>query len=132
MNLAPDSPPEDEINLLDLLIVLAKHKIMILSVTFAAALLALGYALWLPNIYTGTAKILPPQQNQSSASAMLGQLGGLAGLAGGAMGIKNALTSSAPKPVNPPAIWDAKNIPSRNALAGGAGKPPTPTGVRGR
>ena len=50
----------------------------------------------------------------------------------GAMGIKNALTSSAPKPVNPPAIWDAKNIPSRNALAGGAGKPPTPTGVRGR
>jgi uncharacterized protein involved in exopolysaccharide biosynthesis len=35
-------PPEDEINLLDLLIVLAKHKKMILSVTFAAALLAVG------------------------------------------------------------------------------------------
>ena len=41
------------------------------------------------NVYTGTAKILPPQQGQSSASALLGQLGGLAGLAGGAMGIKN-------------------------------------------
>lgn len=62
---------------------------MILSVTFVAALLAVAIALWLPNIYTGTAKILLPQQNQSSASAMLGQLGGLAGLAGGAMGIKN-------------------------------------------
>jgi uncharacterized protein involved in exopolysaccharide biosynthesis len=80
---------EDEINLLDLLIVLAKHKKMIISVTFVAALIALGISLLLPNIYTGTAKILPPQQSQSSASALLGQLGGLAGLAGGAMGIKN-------------------------------------------
>jgi tyrosine-protein kinase Etk/Wzc len=90
-NLEPVSlpPVEDEINLLDLLIVLAKHKKMILSVTVVAALLAIGYALWLPNIYTGTVKILPPQQNQSSASALLGQLGGLAGLAGGTMGIKN-------------------------------------------
>ena len=91
MNLEPVviPPTEDEINLLDLLIVLAKHKKMILSVTFVAALLAVGYALWLPNIYTATAKILPPQQSQSSASALLGQLGGLAGLAGGAMGIKS-------------------------------------------
>jgi tyrosine-protein kinase Etk/Wzc len=47
----------------------------------------------MPNIYTGTTKILPPQQNQSAAVAMLGQLsgqlGGLGGLAGGALGIKN-------------------------------------------
>src|SRR5487761_2017028 len=83
------APEEDEINLIDLLIVLAKHKKMILSVTLAAALLAVGVSLLLPNIYTGTAKNLPPQQNQSSASAMLGQLGGLAGLAGGAIGIKS-------------------------------------------
>ena len=62
---------------------------MILSVTCVAALLAAGISLLLPNIYTGTAKILPPQQNQSSASALLGQLGGLAGLTGGAMGIKS-------------------------------------------
>jgi tyrosine-protein kinase Etk/Wzc len=81
--------PDDEINLLDLLIVFAKHKKMIFGVTFVAALLAVGISLLLPNIYTGTAKILLPQQNQSSASALLGQLGGLAGLAGGAMGIKN-------------------------------------------
>ena len=81
--------PDDEINLLDLLIVLAKHKAMILKVTLGAALLAVGVALLMPNVYTGTARILPPQQAQSSASALLGQLGGLAGLAGGAMGIKN-------------------------------------------
>ena len=83
------TPEDDEINLLDLLIVLAKHKKRIIGATFAAALLAVGYALSLPNIYTGSTKILPPQQSQSSASAMLSQLGGLAGMAGGSLGIKN-------------------------------------------
>ena len=82
----PVLPEDDEINLLDLLIVLAKHKKRIIGATFAAALLAVGYALSLPNIYTGSTKILPPQQSQSSASAMLSQLGGLAG---SSLGIKN-------------------------------------------
>jgi uncharacterized protein involved in exopolysaccharide biosynthesis len=86
---APQEMPDDEISLLDLLIVLAKHKAMILKATLGAALLAVAVTLLLPNVYTGTARILPPQQGQSSASALLGQLGGLAGLAGGAMGIKN-------------------------------------------
>jgi len=80
---------EDEISLLDLLIVLAKHKIMIMGVTIAAALISIAYALNLPNIYTGTTKVLSPQQSQSSASALLSQLGGLAGAAGGSLGIKN-------------------------------------------
>ena len=82
---------DDEINLLDLLIVLARHKKMILSVTFGAALLVAGISMLLPNIYTGTAKILPPQQGQSSTSALLSQLGGgaLAGAAGGALGLKD-------------------------------------------
>lgn len=83
------SQAEDEISLFDLLIVLAKHKKMIISVTFIAALIAIGYSLSLPNIYTGTTKILPPQQSQSSASALLNQLGGLAGMAGSSLGIKN-------------------------------------------
>jgi len=85
----PRQADDDEIDLLDLLIVLAKHKKMIIGVTFVAALLAVGSALLMTNIYTGTAKILPPQQNQSSASILLSQLGGLAGLAGGSLGIKN-------------------------------------------
>lgn len=85
------TPPDDEINLLDLLIVLAKHKKMIMLVTFAAALLAVGVSLLMPNIYTGTAKILPPQSSQSSSinSIMLAQLGGLTGAAGAAMGLKD-------------------------------------------
>src|SRR5450631_4172017 len=83
--------PDDEISLLDLIIVLAKHKKMIMLVTFAAALLAVGFSLLMPNIYTGTAKILPPQSSQSSSvnSIMLSQLGGLAGAAGGALGLKD-------------------------------------------
>ena len=83
------TPVQDEINLLDLLIVLAKHKKMIVKATIAAALLAIGISLLMPNSYTATTKILPPQQSQSSASAMLSQLGGLAGMAGSSLGIKN-------------------------------------------
>lgn len=82
-------PQEDEINLLDLLIVLAKHKKLILGLPFAAALLAAAVSLLMPNVYTATARILPPQQGQSTASAMLGQLGALVGAAGGSLGLKN-------------------------------------------
>jgi uncharacterized protein involved in exopolysaccharide biosynthesis len=82
-------PEDEEISLLDMLLVLAKHKSMILRFCLAAALLAVMVALLLPNTYTGTARILPPQQSQSSASALLNQLGGLAGIGGGSLGIKN-------------------------------------------
>lgn len=82
---------DDEISLLDLLIVLAKHKKLVLGLPCIVALLAVGISLLLPNIYTGTTKIMPPQQSQSGASAMLAQLGGLAGLAGGAIKSPNDL-----------------------------------------
>src|SRR6266516_5010072 len=73
----------DEINLLDLFIVLAKHKRVVLGFPVIAAITALVISLLLPNIYTGTARILPPQQNASATSALLNQLGGaLGGLAG--------------------------------------------------
>lgn len=81
---------EDEVSLLDLLIVLAKHKWLVLGLPGAAAIVSVIVALSLPNIYTGTTKILPPQQTQST-SAVLAQLGNLAGLVGGgaASGLKN-------------------------------------------
>ena len=86
----------DEISLLDLLIVLAKHKWLVLGLPFVAAILAAIYSFTLPNIYTATTKILPPQQNQSGAAALAAQLGGLAGVAGvagvagGALGIRSS------------------------------------------
>src|SRR5687768_22691 len=83
------STEDNEFNLLDLLIVLAKYKLMIAVVTLTAAVLSVIWALLLPNIYTGTAKLLPPQQNQTSAAMLLGQLGGLASIAGGSVGLKN-------------------------------------------
>ena len=89
---APDTPPpqkDEEISLLDLLIVLAKHKKLVLGLPFAVAVLAAGVSLLMPNVYTATARILPPQQSQSTAAAMLGQLGALAGAAGSSLGIKN-------------------------------------------
>jgi uncharacterized protein involved in exopolysaccharide biosynthesis len=85
---------EDEISLLDLLIVLAKHKRIVLGVPLVAGIVAAIVSLLMPNIYTGTARILPPQQSASAASALLNQLGGglggLLGAAGGsALGIRN-------------------------------------------
>src|SRR6266511_4298909 len=83
-------PADDEVSLLDLLIVLAKHKRLVLGLPAAAAVVAVAFKKKLPNIYTGTTKVLPPQQTQST-SAVLAQLGSLAGLAGGAVaaGLKN-------------------------------------------
>src|SRR2546422_4896602 len=94
-----DAPAEenafagDEVSLLDLLIVLAKHKRIVLGVPFIAGIAAAIVSFLLPNIYTGTTRILPPQQSASAASALLNQLGGalggLGGLAGGALGVRN-------------------------------------------
>ena len=79
----------DEISLLDLAIVLAKHKKLILGLPLVAAIIAVIVTLLMPNIYTGVTRILPPQQSQSTAAAMLIQLGGLADIAGQSLGIKN-------------------------------------------
>lgn len=78
---------DDEISLLDILIVLATYKKLILGGTGLVAVAAVVISLLLPNIYTATTTILPPQQAQSSASAMLGQLVG--GGAASALGLKN-------------------------------------------
>jgi uncharacterized protein involved in exopolysaccharide biosynthesis len=84
---------DDEISLLELLIVLAKHKRIVLGVPLAAGIVAAIVSLLMPSMYTGTTRILPPQQSASAASALLNQLGGalggLAGLAGGALGVKS-------------------------------------------
>src|SRR6266496_2094545 len=90
---APISSDDDEVSLLDLLIVLAKRKRTVLGIPFVVAIAAVIISLLLPNIYTGTTRILPPQQSASAASALLSQLGGavggLGGAASGALGIRN-------------------------------------------
>ena len=59
--------PEDEIDLLDLLIVVAKNKKMIIRNTLVAALIAVAVSLLMPKIYTASTTIMPPQPGQSSA-----------------------------------------------------------------
>lgn len=80
---------ESETNLLDVLIILARNKYLIIGIPAVFAIVSFVIAQMMPNIYTGTSKILPPQQAQSGSSALLGQLGALGGLAGGSLGLKN-------------------------------------------
>jgi uncharacterized protein involved in exopolysaccharide biosynthesis len=80
---------EDEINLLDYIIVLAKRKKLILSITFGAAVITAIISLIMTPIYRAETKILPPAGGSSSALALLGQMGGgLSDLAGGVLGVK--------------------------------------------
>jgi tyrosine-protein kinase Etk/Wzc len=84
------SPRDDEeISLLDIAIVLAKHKKLILGLPILAAVITAGITLLMPNWYTATVKLLPPQQSQSNAVAILGQLGAISGGASTALGLKN-------------------------------------------
>lgn len=88
-NVTAPQETEDEISLLDLLIVLAKHKRLLLGLPAAFATLALAYGLLAKPVFEAKTTLLPPQQQQSSAASMLASLGGLAGGAGAALGIKN-------------------------------------------
>ncbi len=85
----PTDPDDGETSLIDLLNVLLKHKILILVLPIATAIIVAGYSLTLAPIYTANTKILPPQQNQSAASSLLAQLGGGGFLAGVVPGLKN-------------------------------------------
>jgi|ERR1019366_710528 uncharacterized protein involved in exopolysaccharide biosynthesis len=79
-----------EVDAIAVLQVLANNKMRILKITLAAALLALIVSLLLPKMYTATTTVLPPQQNQSTATAMLGQLGAIAGLRSADLGLQNS------------------------------------------
>jgi uncharacterized protein involved in exopolysaccharide biosynthesis len=82
---------EDEINLLDYMIVMAKRKWLIAGITLFAAVITAVVSLRMPPIYKAETKILPPQQGSSMTTQMLSQLGGLAGLVGGAAKTPNEL-----------------------------------------
>ncbi|UPU37621.1 Wzz/FepE/Etk N-terminal domain-containing protein [Geomonas paludis] len=72
---------ENEIDLLALLQVLVKRKMVLIKICGVAVIASVVYSLTLPNIYTATAKILPPQKEAGvGLSALLGQAGALAGL----------------------------------------------------
>ncbi len=77
---------EEEINLLELLLVLARNWRMIVGVPIVVAIITAIYSLTLPNIYTAKAMILSNDEGGGMMSTMLAQMGGLASLAGGGLG----------------------------------------------
>lgn len=78
---------EDEINLLEYLEVLARNWRMITKTTAVAAVFAIVISLCLPNIYSATTRILPPQQDSSGLMGMLmGAAGGMGGVAADLLG----------------------------------------------
>jgi len=87
------SGPVDEISLLELFAIIMKRKGLIVRTTVAAAFIAAVISFIIPNRYTATTSLLPPQQPQSLASALASQMGGAGGMlgavAGGNLGLKN-------------------------------------------
>jgi tyrosine-protein kinase Etk/Wzc len=75
--------------LLDFLLVLLRHQRLVLGLPILAGMVAATISYLLPSWYTASAKIMPPQQSQSNAVAILGQLGALTGGASQAFGLKN-------------------------------------------
>ena len=86
---------EGEISLLDLTAILLERKRFIVRFVLGAAVLAVVVALVLPVRYEAKIVLLPPEQNTSISSTLVGQmgnmgsLGSLASLAGGTLGLKN-------------------------------------------
>ncbi|MDA8735018.1 Wzz/FepE/Etk N-terminal domain-containing protein [Porticoccaceae bacterium] len=77
---------DDEIDLRELFSVLWDGKKLIVGITAVFALVAVFYALSIPNQYRATALVSPAQGSGGGLSGSLGQLGGLASLAGVSIG----------------------------------------------
>jgi uncharacterized protein involved in exopolysaccharide biosynthesis len=85
---ASASRSQTDVSLLDITVLLVAHKRFIMRFTLGAAVLAIVIAFLLPVRYEAKIVLLPPQQNSSMASALLGQMGNL-----GALGSLGSLTS---------------------------------------
>lgn len=64
-----------EISFLDLMVALASRKWLLVGFPLLVGFVTAGYSLTLPNIFTATTTILPPQQS-GGATAVLAQLAG--------------------------------------------------------
>src|SRR6185437_12371632 len=90
----PTDPVGVEVSLVELLTELARRKWLIAKITSSAMLAGLIVSFLLPVRYTASAKLMPPQQTQSTAALMMNQLmssgaGSLAAMAGAGLGLKS-------------------------------------------
>lgn len=79
----------NEIRMVDILIAMARQKTLLISMPIIGGAIALVITLMLKPVFTSSVVLLPPQQQSSGMSAVLGQLGGLGGMAGGLGSLKN-------------------------------------------
>lgn len=77
---------EDEISLLDLFMVLLRHKALIVGLVFLTGVAAVIISLQMTNIYRSEATIAPKESEKTSAGA-LSALGGLGGMVAGELGL---------------------------------------------
>lgn len=74
----------DEVNLIKFLDVVVRRRNVILKTTLLIGLLSIIASFCMRDVYTATAKVLPPQKDSvGGLAALLGQLGGLASGLGG-------------------------------------------------
>jgi uncharacterized protein involved in exopolysaccharide biosynthesis len=85
----PQPGVSDDLSGMDAFVTIVRDRKLVGAITLFALLASIIYLIFAPNIYTGAAKIMPPQQNQS-LSSMFSQLGPLASLAGRDTGLKSA------------------------------------------
>ncbi len=78
------------LTVLDVLVILAKHKKTILLIVLLCAVLAVAVSLALPNEYTSRAVLLSPVEEESAAQMLMGQLGVSAAMGRG-VGLTNPL-----------------------------------------
>lgn len=78
---------EDQISFLDLLTVVAERRRVVAWTACAVAVLTGIVSLLLPNWYTATATLMPPQQNSSLSATLAAQVGSLGNLAGMGAGL---------------------------------------------
>lgn len=79
----------DAINFLDLLIIAARFKYLIILCPLVFAAMFFTAGLLLPASYTSKAMVMLPQQQSSGAAALLGQISGMGAVAGNLSGLKN-------------------------------------------
>ncbi|MFC1826010.1 Wzz/FepE/Etk N-terminal domain-containing protein [Thermodesulfobacteriota bacterium] len=77
---------EDEINLLDLMLVLVKHKWLIIGMVFITGVAAVFYSLSLTNIYRSEATVGLRPEKKATVNP-LSALGGLGGIVAGQLGL---------------------------------------------
>src|SRR3569833_3142468 len=84
---------QEDLTFLDLLLIITQRKRLIGIVTAVCTGIALILAFTIPQEYTGTVTILPPQGNSSMSSMLASQLSGMSGAMGGMassmLGMKN-------------------------------------------